>query len=39
MAELERVAVPSWVRSEVTDDPRYSAIALAALPGSTSATA
>lgn len=31
IAELERVAVPAWAVREVTDDPRYSAIALARL--------
>jgi CYTH domain-containing protein len=27
--ELERIAVPSWALREVTEDPRYTAIALA----------
>lgn len=29
LAELERIAVPSWALREVTDDVRYSAITLA----------
>jgi CYTH domain-containing protein len=31
LEELDRIVLPSWALREVTDDPRYSAISLAAL--------
>ena len=29
LEELQRITIPHWASREVTDDPRYSAIALA----------